>query len=81
MRLYSKQNKDLWYDSFSIHLVFPTISKVVDRNEWISNPLDPATGFDIKFNTQLIYRREHGYWYFESTLFGFGIRMVSQSDY
>lgn len=81
MRLYSKWNKDLLFDSIKLDLNFPTIKKVVNKNEWVNDPNDPLTGVEIKFNTQLVYLKDSTYMYVSMTLFGFGFTFVKQSGY
>lgn len=81
MRIYSKNNGLNLFDKFDIELNLPTIKKVVDANEWLTNPKDPIKGFDIKFNTQIIHRRDKTFWCFSLIVFGFGFTITRQTGY
>ena len=76
MRLYSKNNQDDVFDRFEIDLKLPIIKKLKQDSEW-----SPESGFDVMFNTQLLYRKDHSFTYFELTLLGFGISITKQLGY
>lgn len=79
MRLYSRKNKEL-FDIFNIDIILPTFKwGTQPGNEWGN---DHQTKFiDVKFNTNLIYRNDTTYWYFELTLLGFGFSITRQTGY
>lgn len=81
MRIYSKNNSENLCDIFTIEINLPTIKRVIDNNEWVTNPNDPLKGFDIKFNTQVCLRKDKTFWCFSLILFGFGLTITRQTGY
>ena len=81
MKIYSRKNSEDLFDIFDIEINLPTIKKIVDANEWLTNPKDPIKGFDIKFNTQIIHRRDKTFWCLSLILFGFGFTITRQTGY
>jgi hypothetical protein len=80
MKLYSKNNKEDLFDRFDIDIHFPIFKwGTKPGNEW-GNDL-PTKCVDIKVNTQLIYRKDKIWTYFELTLLGFGFSVTKQTGY
>lgn len=82
MKIYSKKNvSDELVDIFDVYLNLPIIKNANRLNHWSSYDIDPAKGFDIRFNTQLIYRKDETWLYVELTLLGFGFTIHKQTGY
>jgi hypothetical protein len=77
MRLYSRKNKDdLYFNRFDIDLKLPVVKKIKLDNEF-----SPIFGFDVMFNTQIIYRKDQSFIYFELTLLGVGVSIINQDSF
>lgn len=79
MRLYSKQNENLWFDTFNIYLLFPSIKRFKEKNEWIHDY--SVFGCQVEFNTRFLFKKERGFWCVIVTLLGFGVSITKQTDY
>jgi hypothetical protein len=80
MRLYSKNNKEDLFDIFNIDIHLPTFKWETQPGTSWGNDL-PTKCVDIKVNTQLIYRKDKIWTYFELTLLGFGFSVTKQTGY
>lgn len=82
MKIYSRKNiSDELIDIFDVYLNLPVIKGSDKPNHWISDEIHPAKGFDIRFNTQLVYRSDNTWRYLELTLLGFGFTIHKQTGY
>jgi hypothetical protein len=80
MRLYSRNNKEDLFDIFNIDIHFPTFKYgTKPGNAWATDL--PTKYIDIKFDTQLVYRKDDTWTYFELTLLGFGVSITKQVGY
>ena len=80
MRLYSKNNKDDLFDRFEIDINFPIFKcGTKPGNEWATD--FPTKYIDIKFDTQLVYRKDVTWTYFELLFLGFGFTIAKQTSY
>lgn len=82
MRLYSKKNiSDELIDIFEINLCLPIIKGSDKPNQLIVDEIHPAKGFEIKFDTRLIYKKDNTWTYFQFTILGFGFSINKQKGY
>ena len=77
MKLYSKNNKE---DLFDIDIHFPIFKYgTKPGNEWATD--FPTKYIDIKCDTQLVYRKDVTWTYFELLFLGFGFTITKQTSY
>ncbi len=70
MKLYSKNNKEDLFDRFDIDIHFPIFKwGTKPGNEWVND--FPTKYIDIKFDTQLVYRKDVTWTYFDLLFLGF----------
>lgn len=80
MRLFSKKNiEPPFFYFFEINILLPTFKRIKEKNTYEYDSC--VRGFDIKLNTQIIYRREDGFYYFEAVVLGFGVLIRKQDGY
>lgn len=80
MRLYSKNNKEDLFDRFEIDIHFPIFKwGTKPGNEWVND--FPTKYIDIKFDTQLVYRKDVTWTYFDLSFLGFGFTITKQNSY
>jgi hypothetical protein len=80
MKLYSKKNKEDLFDIFDIDIYLPTFKwGTKPGNEWVND--FPTKYIDIKFDTQLVYRKDVTWTYFELSFLGFGCTITKQNSY
>lgn len=82
MRLYSKKNiSNELIDIFEVDLCLPIIKGSDKPNQLIVDEIHPASGFEVKFDTRLIYKRDNTWRHFQLTLLGFGFVINKQTGY
>jgi hypothetical protein len=80
MKLYSKKNKEDLFDIFDIDIDLPTFKwGTKPGNEWVND--FPTKYIDIKFDTQLVYRKDVTWTYFDLSFLGFGCTITTQNSY
>jgi hypothetical protein len=80
MKLYSKKNKEDLFDIFDIDIYLPTFKwGTKPGNEWVND--FPTKYIDIKFDTQLVYRKDVTWTYFDLSFLGFGCTITKQNSY
>ena len=80
MKLYSKNNKEDLFDVFDIDIYLPTFKwGTKPGNEWVND--FPTKYIDIKFDTQLVYRKDVTWTYFDLSFLGFGCTITKQTSY
>jgi len=80
MKLYSRKNKEDLFDIFDIDINFPTFKwGTKPGNEWATD--FPSKYIDIKFDTQLVYRKDVTWTYFDLSFLGFGFTITKQNSY
>ena len=80
MKLYSRKNKEDLFDIFDIDINFPIFKwGTKPGNEWATD--FPSKYIDIKFDTQLVYRKDVTWTYFDLLFLGFGFTISKQSGY
>jgi hypothetical protein len=80
MKLYSRKNKEDLFDIFDIDIYLPTFKwGTKPGNEWVND--FPTKYIDIKFDTQLVYRKDVTWTYFDLSFLGFGFTITKQNSY
>ena len=80
MKLYSRKNKEDLFDVFDIDIYLPTFKwGTTPGNEWVND--FPTKYIDIKFDTQLVYRKDVTWTYFDLSFLGFGCTITKQNSY
>jgi hypothetical protein len=80
MKLYSRKNKEDLFDVFDIDIYLPTFKwGIKPGNEWVND--FPTKYIDIKFDTQLVYRKDVTWTYFDLSFLGFGFTITKQNSY
>jgi hypothetical protein len=80
MKLYSRKNKEDLFDVFDIDIYLPTFKwGTKPGNEWVND--FPTKYIDIKFDTQLVYRKDVTWTYFDLSFLGFGCTITKQNSY
>ena len=80
MRLFSKKNiEPPFFYFFEINILLPTFKRIKEKNTYEYDSC--VRGFDIKLNTQIIYRYDDDFYYFEAVVLGFGISIQNQTNF
>jgi hypothetical protein len=80
MKLYSRKNKEDLFDIFDIDINFPIFKwGTKPGNEWATD--FPSKYIDIKLDTQLVYRKDVTWTYFDLSFLGFGFTITKQNSY
>jgi hypothetical protein len=80
MKLYSRKNKEDLFDIFDIDISVPRIKYGTQPGNTWGNDY-PTKYIDIKFDTQLVYRKDVTWTYFDLSFLGFGFTITKQTSY
>ena len=80
MKLYSRKNKEDLFDIFNIDISVPRIKYGTQPGNAWGNDY-PTKYIDIKFDTQLVYRKDVTWTYFDLLFLGFGFTITKQTSY